>query len=121
MFSRKRVKFCNWVINEPRNLFSITLCACRIKYGQWNYQQGILASHRYPDVNPCDIVGGGDKIYFVCQHSTCSGSSIIECSLSNVNCKKYPEICLKEFRHISQQRAEILDTYYDEYKNNYYI
>jgi hypothetical protein len=39
-----------------------------------------------------------------------------------VNCKKFPEICLKELRHISQQRADILNIFYDgEYSINYYI
>jgi hypothetical protein len=34
-------------------------------------------------------------------------------TFSNVNCNKFPEICLKEFRHVSQQRAEILNNFYD--------
>jgi hypothetical protein len=35
---------------------------------------------------------------------------------------KFPEICLKEFRHVSQQRADILNIFYDvEYNINYYI
>jgi hypothetical protein len=40
----------------------------------------------------------------------------------NVNCNKFPEICLKEFRHVSQQREDILNIFYDgEYNINYYI
>jgi hypothetical protein len=40
----------------------------------------------------------------------------------NVNSKKFSENCLKEFRHVSQQRADILNILYDdEYNINYYI
>jgi hypothetical protein len=40
----------------------------------------------------------------------------------NVNCDKFPEICLKEFRHVSQQRLDILNMFYDgDYNINYYI
>jgi hypothetical protein len=43
-------------------------------------------------------------------------------TFSNVNCNKFPKICLKEFRHVSQQRADILNIFYDgEYNINYYI
>jgi hypothetical protein len=39
-----------------------------------------------------------------------------------VNCNKFPKICLKEFRHASQQRADSLNICYDgEYNVNYYI
>jgi hypothetical protein len=39
-----------------------------------------------------------------------------------VNCNKFPEICLKDFRHVSQQRADILIIFCDaEYNINYYI
>jgi hypothetical protein len=39
-----------------------------------------------------------------------------------MNCNKFPKICLKEFRHVSQQRADILNIFYDgEYNINYYI
>jgi hypothetical protein len=32
------------------------------------------------------------------------------------------KICLKEFRHVSQQRADILNIFYDgDYSMNYYI
>jgi hypothetical protein len=43
-------------------------------------------------------------------------------TFGNVNCNKFPKICLKEFRHVSQQRADILSIFYDgEYNINYYI
>jgi hypothetical protein len=43
-------------------------------------------------------------------------------TFSNMNCKKFPEVCLKEFVHASQQRADILNIFYDgEYSINYYI
>jgi hypothetical protein len=43
-------------------------------------------------------------------------------TFSNVNCNKFSKICLKEFRHVSQQRADILNIFYDgEYNINYYI
>jgi hypothetical protein len=43
-------------------------------------------------------------------------------TFSNVNCNKSLEICLKEFRQVSQQRADILNMFYDdEYSINYYI
>jgi hypothetical protein len=43
-------------------------------------------------------------------------------TFSNVNCNKFSEICLKEFIHVSQQRADILNIFYDgEYNINYYI
>jgi hypothetical protein len=43
-------------------------------------------------------------------------------TFSNVNCNKFPEISLKKFRHVSQQRADVLKTIYDgEYNINYYI
>jgi hypothetical protein len=63
----------------------------------------------------------------VCQLSTCLGGSATQYSWSNLqhsalNCNKFPEICLKEFRHVSQQRADILNIFYDsEYNMNYYI
>jgi hypothetical protein len=38
-------------------------------------------------------------------------------TFSNVNCSTIPEICLKEFRHISQQRAVILNIFYDDEYN----
>jgi hypothetical protein len=34
-------------------------------------------------------------------------------TFSNVNCNKFPKICLKEFRHVSQQRADLLNIFYD--------
>jgi hypothetical protein len=38
----------------------------------------------------------------------------------NVNCNKFPEICLKEYIHVSQQRTNILNIFYDgEYNINY--
>jgi hypothetical protein len=41
---------------------------------------------------------------------------------SNVNYNKFPKICLKEFRHVSQQKADILNIFYDgEYSINYHI
>jgi hypothetical protein len=33
-------------------------------------------------------------------------------TFSNVNCNKFPEICLKEFRHVSQQRVDLLNIFY---------
>jgi hypothetical protein len=43
-------------------------------------------------------------------------------TFSNVNCNKFPEFCLKEFRHVSQQRADILNIFLDgEHNINYYI
>jgi hypothetical protein len=42
-------------------------------------------------------------------------------TFSNVN-YKFPEICLREFRHVSKQRADILNIFYDgKYDINYYI
>jgi hypothetical protein len=39
-----------------------------------------------------------------------------------VNCNKFPEICLKEFRYVSQQKANIFNIFYDgEHNINYYI
>jgi hypothetical protein len=34
-------------------------------------------------------------------------------AFSNVNWNKFPEMCLKKFRHVSQQRADILNIIYD--------
>jgi hypothetical protein len=43
-------------------------------------------------------------------------------TFSNLNCTKFPEICFKEFRHVWQQRSDILNIFYDgEYSINYYI
>jgi hypothetical protein len=43
-------------------------------------------------------------------------------TFSNVNCNKFTKICLKEFRHVSQQKVDILNIIYDgEYNINYYI
>jgi hypothetical protein len=43
-------------------------------------------------------------------------------TFSNANCKKFLKICLKEFRHVLQQRADILNIFYDgEYNINYHI
>jgi hypothetical protein len=43
-------------------------------------------------------------------------------TFSNMNCNKFPENCLKEVRHVSQQRADILNIFYDgEYRFNYCI
>jgi hypothetical protein len=39
----------------------------------------------------------------------------------NIICSKFPEIFLKDFRHVSQQMADILKIFYDgEYNINYY-
>jgi hypothetical protein len=39
-----------------------------------------------------------------------------------MNCNLFPKICLKEFRHVSQQRVDILNIFCDgEYNVNYYI
>jgi hypothetical protein len=39
-----------------------------------------------------------------------------------MNFNKFPNICLKEFRHVSQQSAHISNIFYDdEYNINYYI
>jgi hypothetical protein len=41
---------------------------------------------------------------------------------SDVTCNKFPEIYLKEFWHVSQQKADILNIFYNgEYNINYYI
>jgi hypothetical protein len=41
---------------------------------------------------------------------------------SILNCKRFPEMCLKEIRHVSQQRVDILNIFYGgEYNINYYI
>jgi hypothetical protein len=43
-------------------------------------------------------------------------------TFSNVNCNKFPEICLQEFRLVSQQRVDILNIFYDgEYNISYCI
>jgi hypothetical protein len=43
-------------------------------------------------------------------------------TFSKVNCNKCPEICLKEFRHVSQEGADILNIFHDgEYNINYDI
>lgn len=43
-------------------------------------------------------------------------------TFSNVNLQQFPEVCLKELRHVSQQKMDILNIFYDgEYNNNYYI
>jgi hypothetical protein len=43
-------------------------------------------------------------------------------TFNNVNCNKFPEICLREFRRVSQQRVDILNIIYDgEYNIYYYI
>jgi hypothetical protein len=43
--------------------------------------------------------------------------NIQQCELQQVS-----EICLKEFRHVSQQRADIFNIFYDgKYNLNYYI
>jgi hypothetical protein len=43
-------------------------------------------------------------------------------TFSNVNCNKFPEICLKEFRYASEQMADILNIFYEgEYSINHLI
>jgi hypothetical protein len=43
-------------------------------------------------------------------------------TFSKVNCNNFPEICLKEFRHVSHQKAGILNIFCDgEYSISYYI
>jgi hypothetical protein len=42
-------------------------------------------------------------------------------TFSNMNCNKFSKICLKEFRHFSQEKAGILNIYDGEYNINYYI
>jgi hypothetical protein len=43
-------------------------------------------------------------------------------TFSNVDCNKFPELCLKEFRHVSQQMADIFNIFHDvKYNINYYI
>jgi hypothetical protein len=64
-------------------------------------------------------------ILYATTHMTCSETEYAWGNLqqtANVNCNKFPEICLKEFRHVSQQRAGILNIFYDdEYNIDYYI
>jgi hypothetical protein len=76
---------------------------------------------RYPDLNP---------LLFVLRMPTIHMTSRLYnrirvkqfTTFSNVNCNRFPEICLKEFRHVSQQRVDILNIFYDgEYNINYYI
>jgi hypothetical protein len=42
-------------------------------------------------------------------------------SFSNVNCNRFTKICLKDFRHVSHQRAGILIIYDGEYNISYYV
>jgi hypothetical protein len=72
---------------------------------------------RSPHVNPCDFYFWGKhevlcmptirmtwrlwNIIFVKQFTT----------FSNGNCNKFPEICLKEFRYVLKQRADILNIF----------
>jgi hypothetical protein len=43
-------------------------------------------------------------------------------AIYNIQQREFPKICLKEFRHVTQQRADIMNVFYDgEYNINYYI
>jgi hypothetical protein len=43
-------------------------------------------------------------------------------TFSSENCKKFREVCLKEFRQVSQQRADIFNIYHDcEHDINYFM
>jgi hypothetical protein len=43
-------------------------------------------------------------------------------TFNNVDCIRFLKICLKEFRHVSQQSVDILNIFYDgEFNINYYI
>jgi hypothetical protein len=71
------------------------------------------------DLNPCDFyLGENSKVFWIpTLHMTWKlGNSLFEkqfTTFSNANCNNFLEICLKEFRHVSQQRAGILIIFHD--------
>jgi hypothetical protein len=78
---------------------------------------------RSPDLNPCDFYLWGKLKSVVYANNPHDLEALKQfTTFSNMNCNKFPEICLKEFRHVSQQWIDILNIFYDgEYNINYYI
>jgi hypothetical protein len=78
-----------------------------------------------PDLNPCDFYLWGKRksvVYANNPHDLEALNRIFIITFSNINCNRFPKICLNEFRHVSQQKADILNIFYDgEYNINYYI
>jgi hypothetical protein len=82
-------------------------------FGEINGEDRIIGKGlwppRSPDLNPCDFYLRGKlsmtwRIWnriFVKLFTT----------FSNANCTKFPEICLIEFRHVSQQRTDIFNIF----------
>jgi hypothetical protein len=69
---------------------------------------------RSPDLNPCDFYLWGRLKSVVHTNNTYDLEALKQfTTFSNVNCNKFPEICLKEFRHVSQRSADILNIFYD--------
>jgi hypothetical protein len=78
---------------------------------------------RSPDLNPCDFYLWGKLKSVVYANNPYDLEALKQNiheaikTFSNVNCSEFPEICLKEFRLVSQQRVDILNIFYDgEYK-----
>jgi hypothetical protein len=83
-------------------------------------------AHRSPDLNHCDFYLWGklQSVYANNPHDLEALKQNTHEAIynTNVNCKKFPELCLKQFRHVSQQRVDNLNIFYDgEYNVNYYI
>jgi hypothetical protein len=101
-------------------------------FGEINGEDRIISKGlwplRSPDLNACDFYLWG-KLTVLCMPTIRMIWSLWNrifvkqfTTLSNVNCNKFPEICLKEFRYVSQQRADILNIFYgSEYSINYDI
>jgi hypothetical protein len=78
---------------------------------------------RSPDLNPCHFICGENSKVLCMTWRLWNRIFVKQCTtFSNVNCNKFPEICLKELRNVSQQGANIFIIFYDgECSINYYI
>jgi hypothetical protein len=86
--------------------------------GEFNAEDRIIARvcgpPGSPDLNPCDfylrrkvnsvVYDNNSHDLEALKHNICGAIYSIQ---TTGNCNKFPEICLKEFRHVSQQRVDI--------------
>jgi hypothetical protein len=101
-------------------------------FGELNAEDRIMSKGlwppRSPNLNPCDFYLWGklkSVVYANNPHDMTTQKQNIREAIYNIQqceLQQVSEICFKEFRHVSQQRADILNILYDgEYNINYYI
>jgi hypothetical protein len=99
-------------------------------FGELNGEDRIISKGlwppRSPDLNPCNFYLQGkvkSVVYANNPHDLEALKQNIREAIYNIQqreLQQVSQICSKEFRHVSQQRADILNIFYDgEYNINY--